>query len=308
MKKFIIMLFIFSTQQFIFTMEEKKALHVYAIPGQNGLGSEQSYIKGILGNRVVITAIETPENPDLGQETCIKPLRDALATMKKDEKTIIYATSQGAASALNRWAEDTNYQIKAMILEAPLVSGNSAILHTLKGPLMNLPTIASLPFAYYWIPYFAKILYPRYWPAGKQPIKAVEDMPINNIPIILIHSKNDPQLSYDDTCALYCGLRAYGNKNVYLISKPNMAHINIISENADKRIIQNILKKHGLLSDDKDEEGTTYDLSSYQPNPAQFKDLYDNLMRKENNHEIITNIVGLGVCGVLLNALLTYIQ
>ncbi len=192
-------------------------LHIYSIPGQNGLGGNPDYIKGLLGdNQATITPVSTPENyPDLGQRKCINFLREA-CLMNKDKKFIIHATSQGTATALNYLVEDQGRQIQALILESALVSGNSAIYHTVSGPLMNLKKVTKLPFAYYWLPYCAKIVFPWYSPGGIQPIFSIDSIP-TTVPVIIIHSKQDYQLSYNDACALYYRLRACGNDNVYLI-------------------------------------------------------------------------------------------
>jgi len=275
-------------------------LQVYAIPGQNGSGSEPEYVANLLGQNVAtIVPIETPSAPDLGQERCIRYLRAVLS--KNDSKNaIIHATSQGTATTLNYLAnEDKGKCIKGLILEAPLATGNSAIIHTLNGPLKNKPVIANLPFSYYWVPYCAKASFPCYWPSGKQPIKSIDKIP-TNIPIILIHSKNDPQLSYNDTCALYYGLRSHGNNNVYLISKDGCNHLQIMQTEADKQLIRSILERHNVLPySDSSEKREEINLTEYQPDHMQFKELYDSLINKERNHDCLRYagcVLGFSIC------------
>lgn len=222
-------LFAFFTLIPILSMNMEKSsnpLTICAIPGQNGLGSSNQYINTIFNEQhPSIVRVETPEFPciDLGQSRCISRLRETL-TLHKDKKNIvIHATSQGTGTALNYLAsEDTDQQIGALILEAPLASGNSAILHTCKGRLMEgvpfIQTIAHLPFSYYWLPYLSKALFPLYWPGGKQPIKTAANQN-RDVPIIILHSKDDPQLAFTDACALYYGLKSKGNKNVYFLPK-----------------------------------------------------------------------------------------
>jgi hypothetical protein len=279
----------------------RTGIGVYAIPGQNGMGSEPTYVEALFaGYPVTVVSVATPGSSDLGQGRCLTCLREAFA-QKAFETAIIHATSQGTATALNYLAdEDAGHHIKALILESVLVSGNSAIYHTTHGPLMGtsfLSSLARLPLSYYWAPYCAKCLFPWYWPFGKQPIKVLDKIP-TTLPIIIIHSKDDMQLSYDDACALYYGLRSRGNDNVYLISKDGSRHIHLIDER-EKNVVLAILQRHGLLTSRAVGE-PTIDLSAYQPDPLVFKPLYDSLVWKESCHRL----VGYGTGAVTLSALI----
>ncbi len=265
-----------------------KSSIVYAIPAQNGLGSGPEYIHTVFNiSGDAIVPVPTPLSADLGQNRCVDLLKK---TIEKNpaQKAIIHATSQGTATALNYLAHYDDESIAALILEAPLASGNSAIIHTLKGPLTqdnsSLKTLAQLPGAYYTIPYGAKIEFPSYWPAGKQAIKSAAKIS-STLPIILVHAKNDPQISYDDTLALYYALRSHGNNNVYLISKDGSRHINLLTSDRDKKIACAILGAYDLL--ETHEYDHTIDLLDYQPAHESYKNLYEEFIRKEKNHERI---------------------
>ncbi len=247
-----------------------------------GGGSTNDYINLLLGNDIEITRIEIPgRTKDLGQSRCVHYLKK-VCEQNPDRCCIVHATSQGTATALNYCAQSNDKNIKALILEAPLVSANSAILHTTRGPVFNKPTLAGLPFAYYWLPYVAKFLMPFYSPWGPQVIKSLPMLAMD-IPIIIIHAKHDHHISFDDACALYYGLRFHGNQNVYLVTHDKNDHIKILEAmphlQADVRAI---LQRHGLL-----EGKTEGDLSIYQPEPLQFKKLYDDLLAKEQYHMLI---------------------
>ena len=257
-------------------------IKVLAIPGQNGLGSESFYVKQCLGTNMDVTQVETPSlRPDFGQDRCIKHLREALSLVR-NKKVIIHATSQGTATALNYLAtEDKEKKITALVLESVLISGNDAIQHTVKSGLMgSLGPLAKIPGSYYWLPYCAKVGFPYYWPGGKQVIKSLQNIS-TNIPIIIIHSKNDLQLSYKGALALYYGLKANGNNNVYLISKDGSRHIQI-SDTHDQSIIRQILKKNGLMNNDNKQ----VNLQLYQPdhNQDDFKKSYNDLNNQEKWH------------------------
>jgi hypothetical protein len=294
----------------IFSMEENRTptnntqprLNVFAIRGQNGGGSEDWYVDKVLGHdKIKQIPVPNPSLlPDLGQGDC---MRQFDKTLKKNSQAtgIIHATSQGTATALNYVAEkDQGKQVKGMVLESSLASGNSAINHTVKDG-MGMPGLAKLPFFYYWAPYIAKVMFPFYSPSGKQPIKSIAKIP-KNMPIIFAHCTRDFQLSYDDSCALYYAARKNGNNNAYLMTKDKYAHVNILVDYSsselrldvnDVKAIRSILKKHDLMNSELADP--SLDLTPYQPDPEQFKKVHDDLVRKEKNHERLGYAVKAGV-------------
>lgn len=300
-KYFYILFFLFLQNATILSMAlniNEETLSVYAIPGQNGTRSEPSYIKSIVGQDVRVISVATPKTlTDLGQYFCQRYLDSALK--EQNQKGIIYATSQGTATALNYLAKkDHGKKIKALVLEAVLASGNSAIFHTVNGPLMNMHFVESLPGAYYWLAYLASLFLPGYRPAGQQPIKSITNIP-KEIPIIIIHSVRDNQISYNDACALFYGLRMMGNANVYLITKNSHKHSQLIESEYEKNIIRQILIKHNLLKVSPIfEQQELMNLNQFQPDHEQFKQIYDDLIAKEKNHEIIeaASIASVAAC------------
>lgn len=276
-------------------MEREKSegsdLVVYAIPGQNGLGSESEYIKTVLGEQFEIVNVGTPTTlPDLGQFFCERHL--AQAVQKKNQEGVVYATSQGTATALNYFSKQGNSQkAKALVLEAALASGNSAVYHTVTGPLMGMDNLKNIPGAYYFVPYFANVACPGYRPGGQQAIKSIDKLS-TDMPVIIIHSEDDMQLPFDGACALYYRLRQNGNNNVYLISDKGTAHIQILDEEK-KDVVKRIIKKH-LTEQSHDDD--SLDFASYQPDHRQYKKQYDELIAKENKHvylERLLSVTGL---------------
>lgn len=270
-------------------------LKVYCVPGQNDKGSECYQVARLTGGDdqgVLFGHVDTPSFPkiDFGQGYCLTHLRSGLQKRVR-EKEIIHATSQGTATALNYLAEDKAGRIKGAVLEAVLASGNSAILHTVGGPLMPpLNRFARWPLAYYWMPYIAKALYPFYSPTGMQPIKSIQQIS-RDIPIVLAHSKGDPQLPFSGACAVYYALRNRGFKNTYFVQKKGFKHLQILENSVHgSSIIKAIFQRHGLQENPAGAVAAAapaIDLSKYQPDPAQFKADYDELMRKERNHTYI---------------------
>lgn len=288
MKKYIVFSWILFLTVSLVAMEDSSAQvepqsRVYAIPGQNGSGCEFEHVSEMFGDDGYVDVSTPLLTADLGQNRCLKFLREALDRHPNDKNIIAYAVSQGTATVLNHLAETKDQRIKCVVLQAPLVSGNSAILHTLGGPLMNFPRLAKLPFAHYWIPYLAKILFPFYWPAGKQPIKSIQKID-RRVPIVIVHAKDDPQLPYAGACALYYGLRSQGRDNVYFMGKDGNRHMWLLNEH-DKPAIDAILARHGLRQ--QTAQLAAVDLSRYQPDHMQFKADYDDLIAKEKKHTLL---------------------
>jgi len=266
--------------------------HVLIIPGIKSWENNQEYIAKIIGvptnNTTQLTSCYFPF-ADLGQENCIKPIKSQLQSTQYTNNCLIYAISQGTATLLNYLGNPKNTnktnRIKCLILEAVLASSNSAIEHTISNKL-KLKCLMRLPFAYYWMPYLSKVPYPFYSPAGIQPIKSIEHIPLD-IPIILIHAQRDPVLSYNDACALYYRLKLIGHNKIYFINTLDKQHAKLLESYQDKqKIIRQILNTHNIIKSDED---FTADLSPYQPDQEQFKNAYENLMHKEKNHEFIAS-------------------
>lgn len=265
-------------------------LHVYAIPGLGGTQIDPDYIREILGTgNIALTQVKTPFFfADLGQSRCIRYLRSQCRS-NPNEQVVVYAASQGTATALQYLIEDQGRQIKALILEAPLVSGNRAIQQTVGSALgmIGLPRLRNSTAAYYLLPYLTKIAFPFYSPSGKQVIKSLEKLP-RHVPIIIIHATGDLHIPYDDACALYYGLKnKCGHDNVYFIRKNHGAHIYVLDEIYDEQDdrcgLRAILRQHGLL------HGVHipnhFVAEDYQPMPhGAYKDLYDKLVAREHNH------------------------
>jgi len=184
-----------------------------------------------------------------------------------------------------------------------LISGNSSIEHTV-GCRMNCSKITNLPFSYYWLPYFAKAIFVLYWPSGKQPIKSLKSIS-NELLIIIIHSENDPQLSFKDACALYYGLKSQGNNNVYLISNEDDRHLNVMYDVYDDEAVRSILMKHNLL---EQKMTINTDLSMYQTDHLPFKNRYNELLMKEKKHERLFYLITVGVFCIVLKIVIVYLN
>ncbi len=252
---------------------------VFVIPGISNDGYDEDYVTRTTGiSPEKIHRVGTPAIPlsDLGQSSCTKHLKDALQNNEDD--FILYANSQGTATALNFLSQNPKHKdnCKGIVLEAVLGSGNSAIYHSTT--VRFVPALKKIPGLYYLAPYLAKIFFLTYWPAGDQPIKSVKNLKING-PIIIGHSKKDPELSYKDACAIYYALRQK-NDDIYFISKNGNKHVELFRNRNNASTVRNILASHGLSPAGVN----SIDLRDYQPDPADHKAAYDELMAKERTH------------------------
>lgn len=259
-----------------------QALKIYALPGWKDGGSGTSYLQELLkGHELNIKRIATPPKmSDLGQDNCIKNLRDALQQEALTQPAGVVAASMSTATVLNclaRFGNDKDF--KFLWLESVLLSGNRAIRHTLSGPEGHLGPIMYAPLADLWVPHLARLTaFPGYCPEGIQAIKSLSNIP-NNIPVIIAHAESDHKVPYEDALALYYGLKMHGNNDVYLITKKGSKHTNIL-EKSDGEIVQNILKKHNIIPGNFDG-----DLSTYQPDHTEFKAVYEDILAQEDMQE-----------------------
>lgn len=285
---------------------EHNRLHVVTIPGQrNYTGIDDDHVRSIFGQNITITKVATPRmTPDFGQACCLSNLQQAIQSKQRaSEQTIFYARSQGTATALNYVARtDAQQHVHALVLEAVLASGNSAICHTIAQSWPRLSLLTKLPCSDYWLPYLAKAVFWRYCPSGQQPITSLERIP-TDLPIIITHATGDRELPYQDALALYYGLRKRGNKNVYLIAKSSSRHTEILEEYS-KEVIRAMLQKHGIETSDTTQTHTSdTSFTLFQPAPDEFKTDYNTLIGKEKNHKRLGHALSIASCAAILYAL-----
>lgn len=255
---------------------------VLAIPGQNGLGSSKSYVANQLEiDRENIHRVSTPEFLiDFGQRFCQKELSRGYAAIDSKSGYIIHATSQGTATALNYLAahSDAQHNLKGIVLEAVMASGNSAIAHN----------VHESPIGHILAPYIARLI--QFWPyspSGMQAIKSIEGLENKELPIVLVHATDDRCLPYYGACALYYGLKELGHRNVYLVTKEgSMRHIEILSESLKEySIVKSILAAHDVGA--TGQISSTGDLAQYQPDHMQHRAIYKKLRFIEKVHSAI---------------------
>ena len=276
---------IFTTENDLVEGNQGDNFYSIILPGQNGLGGED-YEKNFVINTPYkrYKTLGNIRKIDLGQKNCIRHFEEQLKADNdaEDKKLIVCCVSQGTATFINWLAQLTKEEqskVKCIILEAVLGSVNNAINHTVEKMVSN--KIKYLPFARFWLPWIAKIGYfPAYNPSGKQPLSSAQNLP-KNLPIIIMHATDDPQLPINDARELYLELRKQGNNNAYLIEVPTYAHFNILDYDPEKqnkiKAIQTIYRKYNLpynkniLPDDEES-----DIKKFQPSSNAIRERIKN--------------------------------
>lgn len=276
--------------------------HLVIIPGQNGLGGDNiDVVLPYFKNKQHLKhKVETPlQLPDFGQGRCLNYLEQTMRSLNETDKVILYASSQGTATAINYTAKNPD-KVNALILESIMLTGNSAIEY-------NNP-LSFVPGSYYFSPYLAKFLYPWYCPAGEQPLFNLNALP-KTLPIIIIHTINDSQLSYKDAEALYTYLH-YCRKNetesnIYLISHDSgfsPMHVNLLNQNDTQKIkcINDILQKNTLLPLEQNDLKGFYKVQ-YSPEPIlAWKNHFNLILSREKRFWYIDWGIKIIFCSLLL--------
>jgi hypothetical protein len=268
---------------------------VYAIPDMTNESLQSKYLVNLYPKEARIQYKDNPKkmellsSSDLSQNYSLGPMEKS-----KGEKKVIHGALLGTTVILNAF-ENKNFAPDALILESPVMSINSAIIHKVS---TVIPMIDKLPGVYYWGPYLARIFFLYYAPSGKQPIKLIDKIP-KDIPILIIHPEYDTNSSIDDSRALYYHLKKSGNNNVYFIDKAldNEGWCNLLAPG----IVKLFLTLHKIIEVDELEQ--FFDLSQYRPNHEQFKRQYETLTSREKNHErlfyVMSVTIFLSVCYVM---------
>ena len=255
--------------------------HIVIVPGHNGEGGGNISLFFDHPRRVHRSPTPSYFYADLGQNNCLAMLKETMDNiMPQEQRVIIYASSQGTATALNYVAQYP-HRIAALILEAVLPSGNQTIVHTVEKTMIS--DIKKVPGSQWWVPYLAKTSMPFYDPKGPQAILNVDRIP--NIPIIIIHSRFDLQTPFEGAQALYAGLQRSDHPNTYLIAIEEIGHVLMIKPNDIEIIhaVQSILWHNSVFFDAKFRGLPKKDLKKYQPNFEECNIHYEKLVAQEEN-------------------------
>lgn len=314
-----VMAYVFVLLQSLFMMcalTASQIPYIVVVPGLNGeIGDSANHLMTKLQSDKKFTQLDqkhvervtTPEFPwiDFGQKSCQSYLPKFEESPNADAKPmrILFGTSQGTATSINHIASSANRSYKAVLLQSVMLSGNSAMYHTVT-KINGLP-LDYIPGSYYLMPYLAKFVFPFYAPAGKQPVFNVDKIS-NDMPIIIVHCKNDKQLSCQDAQGLYAALVNKGNKNVYFFEMPDSdGFINhfVHFDNSTKSAIKSILFHHGVIDMSKRSEENDVqdiDVAQYQPEvKKEWLSHFNNVLKKETRLWYFDKVLKAALIGLM---------
>lgn len=153
----------------------------------------------------------------LGQEKDIEVLSNAINNLKKP--IIAIGVSKGAATWINVAAksENINY-IKALVLESPFANINDILYR-----FWHLKYLNYIPGGRYIAKQIIKAILVHYDCDGIQPIGSIKKILNKNLPIYIVHSKQDRLIPINHSRQLYIEFLKNDFKNVYLI-EPEVGH------------------------------------------------------------------------------------
>ncbi len=208
---------------------------------------------------------------DVFQQNCIDDFNQKFCLdNEKENKDLLLAGAAGGAGTIINWVSQQTpsiqNRVKGLVVEAVAVDNEFAIHYGEQK--CNLATY--LPFARLWIPLLAKTHYPTYNPFGTQPIEVIKDLP-KDLPVIIMHAKEDPVSPINGALKLYVQLKKNGNPT-YLFLTDTKEHLNILDHDTEKKqklaALQSIYKNHQIPCCTKDlleNKIKTPDLAEYQP-------------------------------------------
>lgn len=283
------------------------------VPGQNGLGGDSFKNNGVINTEnhsnfqsLGVNGLGAAQRMiDLGQDNCVESFKSRLYHdgCAGNSKNLLFGVSQGTATLVNFLAKKTHAEqeafTKGLVLESVLGSGNSAILHTVS----NVPVVTYIPFARLWAPWVAKVFaFPYYKPYGQQVFSSIKKIS-PNIPVVMMHDVNDPQLSINDARQAYVNAKKAGHNRVYLMETENNGeprHFDLLGgdplNDRPKNIakiaaLQAIYKKERLpftkrtATNNSDEEAGVTDFASKidQTNLAEYQPSVEVVQTRINN-------------------------
>ncbi len=159
----------------------------------------------------ITTSLKKPINRskiNLGQTQDIAALAKTIQNIPPTDSIILFGCSRGAATCVNTISIHNPCNIAALVLDACPTS----MPETLDPKLCNLGIHPS-----YNNQIFTR-LFPAYITDDITPLKAICAIKNKQLPILIVHAKNDTVVPYAHAMQLYITFKAHGFEHVYLAS------------------------------------------------------------------------------------------
>lgn len=195
-----------------------------------------TYLCNIYGKKVNRNAMY------MGQGKDLEAISQAIQTIPASESIILYGCSRGAAALVTYLATQNPQNVVAVILDACPTSLPATLYPKLARYGIN-PSKAETIFS---------TLFPYYNPAtALTPQQAIKSIKNKQLPILLIHSKQDQVVPYQHSTQLYQEFIQQGFTNVDITILPTGRHSYLLQDEAVASLyqtsVQNFYQKHNLL-------------------------------------------------------------
>jgi len=135
---------------------------------------------------------------------------------------ILFGLSRGASNiGIFAGTHDIKQHVKAIILESPYYIFSDVLSY-----MLHKNNLTWIPLSYAHT--MAEMIFKRYTRFGVSPASAIENIP-QDMPILLVCSKEDTTVPYTTTVAFYNKLKESGHTNAYILILNHGKHAKLLS-------------------------------------------------------------------------------
>ncbi|HSW75695.1 MAG TPA: prolyl oligopeptidase family serine peptidase, partial [Candidatus Saccharimonadales bacterium] len=193
----------------------------------------------------------------MGQRADITAICKTMAKIPAQESVILYGCSRGSAAIINYLAKYNPKNVSALVLDSCPASMHDAIAPK----LVQLGIDPSNSLSIF------TTLFPAYPKNSITPIQAIKDIKNKDLPILLVHSKDDSSVPYEHSLMLYKEFKTQGFGNVHLVSIEKGKHSFLLQDKDAEPVylkaVHSFYKKYNLPYD---KSWATDSCDPYNPN------------------------------------------
>lgn len=214
----------------------------------------------------------------MGQGKDIQAIHTQVEQTIGEQSMILYGICRGGSAALNYVAKHNPKNLKAMVCEA-MPGDLPATLHKTLCKV-GLPTKADKTVF--------RLLFPAYSKNAVTPIQAIAKIANKNLPILLLHSREDTVIPFVQTLELYLAFKSNGFNNVHIVVLPGR-HAYLLEESQQDYLtaVHSFYRHYGIAHDVKyataDMKSYDYDVNQAQQEIVAFYESLQEQQQKARN-------------------------
>ncbi|MFA5998622.1 MAG: prolyl oligopeptidase family serine peptidase [Candidatus Babeliales bacterium] len=193
----------------------------------------------------------------MGQTADITAISKTITKIPANKSVILYGCSRGSATIINYLAKFNPKNVKALVLD----SCPASLPETIAPKLVKLGIHPSYSLSIF------TTLFPAYPANSIPPLHAIKNITNKNLPILLIHSKDDSSVPFEHSLMLYLEFKKQGFTNVHLAAISKGKHSFLLQNKTAQPVylkaVHTFYKKYDLPYDKAWATGTC---DSYNPN------------------------------------------